>query len=57
MVPRTYIQGAALIFLGFGAIASSKVAVCLGEPTLAQGYLIGAVVFIMVGVGRLLRFT
>ncbi len=56
MLPTTYIQGAAMIFLGLGAIGASKVALYFSEPNLSLGYLIGAVLFIMVDVTRLLRF-
>lgn len=49
------VQGVALVFVGSGAVGAAKVASYLDQPYVAFGYLVGASIFLISGVVRLIR--
>ncbi len=55
MIPNYFLSALALVFVGAGGLGASDIAVHYGQPLLAAGYAIGALVFLGTGFIRLVR--
>ena len=55
MIPDFFFRALAMIFLGTGAIGAHQVAIHFDQPFIALGYLLAGLVFLVLGIVRLVR--
>jgi hypothetical protein len=55
MIPDFFFRALAMIFLGTGGMGASKVALHFDQPVIALGYLLAGLVFLGMGIVRLVR--
>ncbi|MCZ7664212.1 MAG: hypothetical protein M5U22_15350 [Thermoleophilia bacterium] len=55
MLPQSFIQGLAMIFLGTGGIGAADVASYMQQPFVALGYLLASIVLLLSGIVKVVR--